>query len=968
MRTICGLAAVAAALRLSRSGGVVGGEEDVVLRQPKSDPRTYKYTTLANGLKVLAVEDPTATKSGFAMAVEAGSFDDPEELPGLAHFVEHMLFLGTEKYPHESDYDNFLNKHDGKNNAFTAQEKTVYFNEIATDALDEGLDRFAQFFIAPLFTASAADREVNAVNSEHLKNIPDQFRKTWSLLRSLAKPGSPVHKFYTGNLESLKLIPEKKGIKNVEAMKQLHKDHYCSDRMHLVIFSKLNVTQQLRMAESHFSDVKKGSCVPKKDYAAVAPFDASNVGQLIRMGTSSAPQLWMMFSLPAVSKAYRAQPKSYLSYVLGYNGAHSLKSTLKKKDLATNVNFQIDDTSARTLLFVIFSLTPQGAQDENAVAAEFFRYINAVKQSDVNMDLYKSLQGYAAMDFDFREAQDSVMDTVSSLADSMTSFEPRDIIAGDTLVQEPNSTLVSQLLAGVTPTNMEMSLATQGFDGGSLFDKWYNVKFDKKQIPAEWVHNWASLNGGDYKSPPPLKYVPKNSFPTAPSAGEHPVVLSTDLKGIEVWWQGLGSFRKMPKASIRVKLQPTKDSASPRNTANAMMHVNLLQSTMEEQLEDLQQCGLSYAARSLNDGYQLEFDGYADFLGELVKQVTAGFSARKYDDAAFHLVKQSLIDQLSDKTSKMPFEHAMDVLKVATEVGAYSTDEILAELNSTSFTLSSFQSDMSHVMQSLRVTAFFYGDVTQDKSVSIAKDLLTMLKAKPLPKEDALETAVAKPASETVVAVRNPIQGDTNHAVISAYQFGIPTIQDRVHLVLLGMMVGPAVYDTLRTQQQLGYVVSGGVVAHLPVVELRVVVQGAKAPPQEVQQRIETLLHGFTDKLETMSPAEFATWKSGMRSTLLRKDQNIGQEVGTMWSTIYTAGTCFDKKKKELAYLAQLNSTAPLVALWKKSITSEHRDVYVVEMFNDKTALPSVNASNLAVAEAAKAKGDLYPNQYLCEL
>ena len=74
---------------------------------------------------------------------------------------QHMLFLGTEKYPDENSYSAYLNKHGGWSNAYTASEDTNYFFELQHDYLEEALDRFAQFFIAPLFTESCVAREMN---------------------------------------------------------------------------------------------------------------------------------------------------------------------------------------------------------------------------------------------------------------------------------------------------------------------------------------------------------------------------------------------------------------------------------------------------------------------------------------------------------------------------------------------------------------------------------------------------------------------------------------------------------------------------------------------------------------------------------------------------------------------------------------------------------------------------------------
>lgn len=80
-------------------------------------------------------------------------------------------FLGTEKYPDENTYQMYLSQHGGSSNAYTDQEDTNYFFDVQSDFLEGALDIFAQFFIAPLFTESATNRELNAVDSEHSKNL-----------------------------------------------------------------------------------------------------------------------------------------------------------------------------------------------------------------------------------------------------------------------------------------------------------------------------------------------------------------------------------------------------------------------------------------------------------------------------------------------------------------------------------------------------------------------------------------------------------------------------------------------------------------------------------------------------------------------------------------------------------------------------------------------------------------------------
>ena len=96
-----------------------------------NDTNQYRHITLSNGLRVLLVHDHTAKKSAAAVAVNVGHFDDPTDRQGLSHFLEHMLFLGTEKYPEVGDFQNYVSQHGGQNNAWTGTEHTCYFFDIS---------------------------------------------------------------------------------------------------------------------------------------------------------------------------------------------------------------------------------------------------------------------------------------------------------------------------------------------------------------------------------------------------------------------------------------------------------------------------------------------------------------------------------------------------------------------------------------------------------------------------------------------------------------------------------------------------------------------------------------------------------------------------------------------------------------------------------------------------------------------
>ena len=171
--------------------------------QSANDRRAYSVLHLENSLRVLVISDPDSNISAASMDVAVGSFSDPSDLQGLAHFCEHMLFLGTKKYPVEGEYAEYLVTHQGYDNAFTSTQETNYYFSVQADYFEGALDRFAQFFVSPLLTASAVGREMHAVDAEYQKDLLDDNWRFWRLLKTVSNPDHPFHQFSIGNLETL---------------------------------------------------------------------------------------------------------------------------------------------------------------------------------------------------------------------------------------------------------------------------------------------------------------------------------------------------------------------------------------------------------------------------------------------------------------------------------------------------------------------------------------------------------------------------------------------------------------------------------------------------------------------------------------------------------------------------------------------------------------------------------------------
>jgi secreted Zn-dependent insulinase-like peptidase len=174
----------------------------------------------------------------------------------------------------------------------------------------------------------------------------------------------------------------------------------------------------------------------------------------------------------------------------------------------------------------------------------------------------------------------------------------------------------------------------------------------------------------------------------------------------------------------------------------------------------------------------------------------------------------------------------------------------------------------------------------------------------------------------------NPIPGDANNAIVNSYQYGVPDVSQRVKILMLGKMISNPVYDTLRTKEQLGYVVFGGMMQHLSVLELRIIVQGEKESPDPIDVKIEAVLDSFTASLHNISNGEFHKWKASVRSSMSKEDQNMGQEADRFWAQIYTDGHCFNKKEMALSFLDSFNTKADLAKEFE-FLRGQHKKISV---------------------------------------
>eukprot|EP00127_Corallochytrium_limacisporum_P003887 Clim_evm101s153 gene=Clim_evmTU101s153 len=500
--------------------------------------RHYRLFRAPSGVQCLAVIDIDASKGAMAVNVGTGSYSDPDQTPGLAHFLEHMLFMGTKEYPGEDEYSKFLAQHAGYSNAYTSGINTNYYFSVDPPFLEEGIKRLSSFFKSANLAESGAAREKQAVASEHQKNqVQDEWR-LYQTLQNYATEESRLNSFGTGSTETLSQDDI------VDQLRQFYQTHYHASNLHAVAIATADMT--LDQLEKIMSDALAD--VPKQDdTAAKAGFDeyvesdeqnmerdsppaykaGVNLGQWINMvpvtsGSRSLHIFWPDLPGSLVEDSSLLLTK-FLSSFLANEAEHALPSVLRSASLADEVSFSIDEqTFDMTIVQLNIVLTDTGAQAKSIdlTMALVATYVDLIRdtfklqnQTDENSDdaqwRWRELERISSTAFNW-QLPDKTEVEASNLAAQMQYLKtPTQELFGAPSVHEWKKDSVKEFVDRLTientvtvffnstdgpyqyPPDTDATVSDVANDDTWSVDKWYSIQsksimYDQAGLVDKW--------------------------------------------------------------------------------------------------------------------------------------------------------------------------------------------------------------------------------------------------------------------------------------------------------------------------------------------------------------------------------------------------------------------------------------------------------------------------------------------------
>lgn len=806
----------------------------------ENDRRSYRYLVLDNQLRVLLISDPSTEKSAAALDVHVGANQSPLDRPGLAHFLEHMLFLGTEKYPQAGEYQEFISQHAGSFNAYTAAENTNYFFEIDSDHLDPALDRFAQFFVAPLFSAEYVERERNAVHSEYLAKLKDDGRREWDVYRALMNSQHPSAKFSVGNSTTL---ADREGRPVRDDVIAFYEQYYSSHLMSLVVLGRENLDTLEASVRMRFGAIPRRDINIANNYPPL--FDQQRLPASVDIKPEKElRQLTFNFPIPNPDQFYDRKPFAYIANLLGHEAEGSLLSLLKRLGWAEAIYAGTALHSRKDALFQLsIQLTPQGVRARNQIVSLVFHCIEQLQTRGLSSWRYSELQQLADLEFRFKEKR-APMQTVSTLAEAIKIYSPKDILRGDYVYAGYDERLIKKSLSYLTSENLLLVLTAPDVEPYRV-SPLYSAPF----VVRAGIPELLELKPGVRKElflPEKNLFIPKRLAVKSGSMLED--VDSIDVKpqlilenkNMRVWFAQDQQYMQ-PRALINMRIKSPLVTASADGAVQAQLFAALVADQLNEFSYPARLAGIDHSFVANARGYDLSIFGYSSRQGLLMNKIMEVIRTSKFNEQRFSLLKDDLLRTLRNQDKGLPYQVLAKQLPVLQADPYWSSAQLIAALETKTF--EQFTQFASRQLIDAKMDSLFYGNYFRAEALKLAvlfeHELLNRQAGRDLPPLKLLLLPDGKDKPWLYVQRLS----HTDHTVGLFIQSPSVAIDDAAHMMFARQLLQPAFYNQLRVEKQMGYVVALIAAPLLDLENSLLVVQSPNVAEENIIQEIDRFLN-----------------------------------------------------------------------------------------------------------------------------
>jgi insulysin len=858
----------------------------ILINKPKFDGRNFVGGTLDNSIKYVLITDKTLEKSFVSVSVNVGSYSNPIEFNGLAHFLEHMLFMGSKKYPKENHYFERLNELGGSSNAYTDTTETVYFFNVFDNGLDEMIDIFSRFFIDPLFNPNSIDRELNAVNSEHHKNINNDMWKQLQLSLDLANNNSPINTFMTGSLNTL----NKPNIR--EKVIEFYNKYYTSENISICIASSKSHTELFKIIDTTFGKIKKA---PVNKLKILKPFYSENKGKTIYMKTfTNKYEILYYYEIDNQTSHLHSKEFIIFDMILTCKTKKSLYFHLKNLGYLISISTEIKHEG---VFIILLKLTKDGYENIQYCEKLLFNFIEQIIQSDIN----KYAIYYAKIlniNFNYLNKFDTE-NLCNLISVNHFYYETENVFDGIFKISniKENKDYQDLFKKYINTNNLMKIISTQDKIKGIKYNESREYKTEYAIINLNF--NNDKINDKLYDNDLSNEYLNVNpNLVELLDQYEIPILI-----GKKQWYGGCSKFCE-PIVNIYLQLNNSNYYNSPRNYVLTKLSCSifnfLINTIMYKPFQlgynilfepSLSLSNININIIALNDVTKIHIllKEFKSFLYNLDKHFSE--INEKYTHNLITTFKET---QLNINYTN-PFEYSSYLVNTCIIQTNYNTNEILSAIDN--ITYLDIKKYINEILMNTSLTTLVYGNI----EISNIKDLFSDFNK--LFYNNSYTLPLIKPIEN--INIKHPNIKEKSHSITYFFKIGKFIPKDFAMLLLLDKILGQLFFDILRTKYQLGYLVRLSLSIFRDDYYIMEKIQSSKSI-KEIKEKINE----FNQNIQTyINESNFDKFKETINSELNEPEYCLNDKINKYLPEISTRTYLFNRTQIVIDQLGKLTKS-----------------------------------------------------------
>ncbi|KAH8413928.1 hypothetical protein KR009_007834 [Drosophila setifemur] len=928
------------------------------------DKKLYRALSLSNGLQAMLISDPNTNDiinlskdmennqlstdqslhsslerfqgklAACAVLVTVGSFSEPQQYQGLAHFVEHMIFMGSEKFPVENAFDAFVSKSGGYSNAHTENEETCFYFEVEETHLDKCIELFMNLIKAPLMLADTMVRERSAVQSEFEQiYLRDEVRRD-QILASLATDDYPHGTFSWGNFKSLQ-----EGVDDNMLHKALHdfcRKHYGSNRMIVSIQAQQPLDELEKMLIRHCADIPQSldHAFEASKYSYQKAFREKFFQDVFLVQpVEDVCKLDLTWVLPPMKQFYLSKPDSFISQLIGYEGEGSLCSYLRRRLWCMSIMAGVGGSSFETnslysLFNICIHLTDDGFEHLDEVLEATFAWIRLLNNSNELKACYKEFQQIADNNFRFQIERPSI-DNVQNIVESINYLPTKHVLTGPHLYFQYDDMDLEILNQHISKFYFNIMISSHTPYEKSEYNQtepWFGTRYTTIPIPLKWLNMWYNpLNLKELTFPKANPFITTDFTLHWIKAGKPPhsqkpkALLTNDL--CELWFRQDDVF-ELPDGYINLYFITPLVRQCVKNYMLGVLYTYLVEFTIAEQLYHALEAGLTYGLYIGDKGLILRVSGYNEKLPLLVEIILNMMINLELDMAQVisfkELKKRQIFNALiNGKTLNLDLRLSILENRRFSMIQKYESID--------SITLDDIKEFKLNFYKKMYIQCLIQGNFTEEQAKNLMEKVLSTYNSEKTDNLSALDNSLLQlPLGSHYLRVRALNKDDTNTIVTNYYQIGPSNLELECIMDLIELFVEEPFFNQLRTHEQLGYSlgihqrIGYGILAYVITINT----QETKHKAEYVERRIESFRSRIPELLSQMSDDEF----TDVRETLIRGkkvgDTSLDEEVMRNWSEIVTMEYFFNRMEMQIQTLRTITKQKVLDFLYDYEINN----------------------------------------------